>query len=392
MFGGVSDDEVVDTMGQLHGVSAASHRLFLAGVLEVDQRELWRLDGARSMAMWLDLRFGMSHATAVTTVRVARAFVFTPEIAAQYEADRLSWDQAVACVDLVAFGGLSDAEVALDAVGRSAAELERLAREARRVSRTESEERQRQRYLRMRWGRDGMLRGSFALADVEGKAFETAIRRGADDQPANAEQVPVLRPIEERQADALSDLASARLAADPDPDLATVVVHVDAVDLEAAEAALAVIEHGAVVSMSTVHRLCCDGRVQYLVNDDSGETIRVAKTKHAIPPWLRRKIRHRDNGCRWPGCGRSALLHIHHIKFWTRDRGLTEERNLCGLCPFHHRLVHEGGWTITGDPFGRLTFTSPEGRVLEGGPPGLRDEVRDALGLRWAHDPPVPAA
>ena len=392
MFVGVADDEVVDTMSQLHGVSAASHRLFLAGVLEVDQRELWRADGAHSVEMWLDMRFGMAHSTAVQTVRVARGFVFTPDVAARYEADLLSWDQVVACVDLVAFGGLSDAEVALDAVGRSAAQLDRLAREARKVSRTESEERHKKRYVRMRWGRDGMLRGSFALADAEGKAFETAIRRGADDQPANAEQVPVFRPIEERQADALSDLASARLSADTDPDRATVVVHVDAMDLEAEEAALAAIEHGPVVSMSTLHRLICDGRVQYLLNDETGETIRIAATKHAIPPWLVRKIRKRDGGCRWPGCGRQALLHIHHIKFFYRDRGRTEERNLVGLCPFHHRLVHEGGWTIVGDPFGRLTFTSPTGRVIVGGPPGLRDDVRDELGLRFTGDPPVPAA
>ena len=90
---------------------------------------------------------------------------------------------------------------------------------------------------------------------------------------------------------------------------------------------------------------------------------------------------HRDHGCRFPGCGRRALLHIHHILWWTRDRGPTEEQNLVGLCPFHHRLVHEGGWTITGNPAGRITFTSPTGRALATGPPGLRDDVRTELGL-----------
>src|SRR3712207_1702922 len=110
MFPGCSDDAVVEVMGQMHGVAVASHRLVLAGVLEVDQRELWRLDGASSVEDWLQLRFGVSRRTAQNWVRVARGFVFTPQLAERYASGVLSWDQVVACVDLVAFGGLSDAE------------------------------------------------------------------------------------------------------------------------------------------------------------------------------------------------------------------------------------------------------------------------------------------
>ena len=66
--------------------------------------------------------------------------------------------------------------------------------------------------------------------------------------------------------------------------------------------------------------------------------------------------------------------------------------NLCALCPFHHRLVHEGGWEIEGDPIGRLTFIRPDGRRLTGNPPPLRDDVRDELGLRFTGDPPGEAA
>ena len=53
--------------------------------------------------------------------------------------------------------------------------------------------------------------------------------------------------------------------------------------------------------------------------------------------------------------------------------------NLTALCRFHHRLVHEGGWTITGTPGGFLTFTSPTGQELILGPPGLRGDVRHRL-------------
>jgi hypothetical protein len=393
MYFAASVDAVVEVAGQMHGLSSASHRQFLAAVLEVDQRGLWRVDGAHSMEMWLSMRFAMRHATAVETLRVARGFVFSPQIADQYAADHLSWDQVVSCVDLVAFGGLSDAEVAEDAVGRSAAELDRLAREARRVSRTQAQERQQQRYLRMRWQRNGMLRISGALPDAEGKAFETAIRRGAQDQPAASEnEVPVFRPLEERQADALTDLASARLARDEDPDLATVVVHCDADTVFSPDSeGLAAIQLGPVIATSTVLRLCCDGRIQLVVDDASGATIKVIRTEHAVPRWMRRTVLNRDGGCRWPGCGRHAFLHIHHLIWWSNG-GQTQENNLCGLCTFHHKLVHEGGWTITGDPFGHLTFTAPNGRTLRGGPPGLRRDVVAQFDLAWSGDPPVPAA
>jgi hypothetical protein len=34
------------------------------------------------------------------------------------------------------------------------------------------------------------------------------------------------------------------------------------------------------------------------------------------------------------------------------------------LCPFHHRLVHEGGWRIRGDPNHDVVFVRPDGRPL----------------------------
>jgi hypothetical protein len=144
--------------------------------------------------------------------------------------------------------------------------------------------------------------------------------------------------------------------------------------------------------MATAHRLACDGRCQVVVDDLFGHTVEVAKTVHTPPRWLRRRILHRDGACRWTGCERTALLHVHHIRWWTRDGGLTEESNLVALCPFHHRLVHEGGWEIQGNPIGRLTFTGPDGRRITAGPPPLRDDIRTELGLDWTSDPPHQAA
>ena len=385
MFGAVGDDELIDTMGQMHGIANAAMRILLAGIVEVDQRELWRADGVRSTADWVELRYGVSAFTARSWVRVARGLVFCPTVAESFEAGHLSWDQLVSCVELVAHAGGDEALVAADAVGESAAQLDRLAREARRVSREEANERHRRRHLRFRHDRDlAGARLSGWLPAEEAAVAEAALRRHAEVQPLDSESVPVLRSIDERQADAFVELCSADLAAGADPDLATVVVHVDAQHVTSTDG-LATMESGAVIALDTFHRLACDGRMQTFIDDAFGVTVHAAKVKHAVPPWLRRKIRHRDGGCRFPGCGRRTLVHVHHIAWWTRDGGLTEEQNLTALCPFHHRLVHEGGWTIDGDPAGRLTFTGPTGRILTTGPPRVRDDVRLELGL------PVPA-
>jgi HNH endonuclease len=56
-------------------------------------------------------------------------------------------------------------------------------------------------------------------------------------------------------------------------------------------------------------------------------------------------------------------LHTHHIVHWAHG-GATSADNLIRLCSHHHRLVHEGGYTITGHPGGELTFRRPNGRPL----------------------------
>ena len=65
--------------------------------------------------------------------------------------------------------------------------------------------------------------------------------------------------------------------------------------------------------------------------------------KRRIPPRrLRRALRCRDRGCRFPGCGHRRFLHAHHIVHWSAG-GKTSFTNLILLCGRHHRLVHEGG-------------------------------------------------
>jgi hypothetical protein len=385
-----SDEELADLIGQMHGVVCSAKEVMLAAIAEFDRREAYRADGVPTMGQWLVMRLGVNHRTGFELVGVSKQLESTPAIAELFQQGSLSWDQVRAAVSLVMDAGLEDEAVAADAVGKSAAELERLAREARRVSRRESEDRKRNEWARLRWDENGMLRGYLRLADTYGAAVKAEIERRAEQMPREVDGSIV--PFEARCARAVYEMACASMtASEVDAESTTTIIHVDAHALAEAEGGLASLELGPIVSMATAHRLACDGRCQVVVDDLLGRTVEIAKTKRAVPRWLRRRVLRRDGGCRWPGCGRTALLHAHHIKWWTRDRGPTEEQNLVALCWVHHHLVHEGGWEIEGDPTGTLRFTGPGGRVLTTGPPGLRTDVRHRLRGLLPEPPPQPA-
>jgi hypothetical protein len=82
-----------------------------------------------------------------------------------------------------------------------------------------------------------------------------------------------------------------------------------------------------------------------------------------VPSALRRALSSRDRGCRFPGCGQRRRLHAHHIEHWARG-GATSLDNLVELCPYHHRLLHEGGYTLQRARGGRFAFRRPDGRAV----------------------------
>lgn len=97
---------------------------------------------------------------------------------------------------------------------------------------------------------------------------------------------------------------------------------------------------------------------------------------------LRRAVLARDRGCRFPGCGATRHLQVHHVWHWAQG-GPIDLANLVTLCGFHHRFVHERDWVVvaSGRP-GRFSFAPPDGQPLAQGPvPVDLDTVEDADGL-----------
>ena len=93
-----------------------------------------------------------------------------------------------------------------------------------------------------------------------------------------------------------------------------------------------------------------------------GRTVEVGARTRTIPPALRRALHHRDQGCRFPGCG-LPFGQGHHVRHWAQG-GPTTLSNLVLLCRRHHRAVHEEGYQVDRLPDGELCFRRPDGRVL----------------------------
>ncbi len=140
-------------------------------------------------------------------------------------------------------------------------------------------------------------------------------------------------------------------------------------------------------SAETSRRLSCDASVVRItkapggeVHDGSahggsahggsapgGEVLDIGRKTRTIPPALRRALEARDRGCRFPGCG-LRFTDAHHVRHWA-DGGETKLENLILLCRFHHRLVHEEGYTVHFPRGERPYFLDPSMSLLPDVPP-----------------------
>jgi hypothetical protein len=214
-------------------------------------------------------------------------------------------------------------------------------------------------------------------------AASDALRRKGIEDPSDDTDAPpqVEQPISKRNLDALAYILDAAAAATGDfklPDVggARPVVQVT-IDSES------LIAHGSSapgwitsltgqtltpVSAAAVRRLACDSVRQILLLDSRGHLDAISALERVVPLPMRKAITIRDRGrCRFPGC-RHAIREVHHIAYWQHG-GKTTTDNLVGLCSHHHHLVHDKGWTLSGDPNHKLTFTDPTKREWHSDPP-----------------------
>ncbi len=212
------------------------------------------------------------------------------------------------------------------------------------------------------------------LEDTVGDASGDA---NPPDASAEARRVRLMRSTDaswrERQADALTLLAETLLAHGPRGlpagDRHQVNVHVNVNALAASDAGTDAedvqchVHDGPPLARDVMRRFACDASVVALLENERSEVLDVGRKTRAIPPSLRRALDHRDRGCRFPGCLCTRFVDAHHIEHWA-DGGATRIDNLVLLCRNHHRLVHEGGFSLSME-HGVVTVRGPDGRVLE---------------------------
>ncbi len=144
---------MTSAMDQLHALSMTTWRQMLSLVAEYDRAEAYRADAMTSMEDWLVARYGLARRTANDWVRAAHAFEQLPAVADAVANGQLSVDQTRSVIRLATPD--TDAAVAADAVGRSAAELEVMARLAKPPTKTKANDADRLRAFRWRQSADG---------------------------------------------------------------------------------------------------------------------------------------------------------------------------------------------------------------------------------------------
>lgn len=367
-------------------ISAATYR-FLELVAEFDRSEGWGRHGVASCAQWLNLKCGIGPVAAREKVRVARALETLPKIGAAFRSGQISYSK-VRAVTRVATPATEETLLTVALYG-TATHVERLVRHYRRVERIEeacrANEQHRDRFLHLSYPDDDSVTIYGRLPAEVGALVEKAIEAACEILYQDRANLADPREGERdaagaRRADALKFLAEQFLASEARrlpsaADRYQVVVHIDqsllAAEPDAAESRsagdrLCEIEDRCSLAAETARRLACDGSLVGILEDDDGEPLDVGRKTRAISAPMRRALKARDGGCRFPGCDRTRFTEGHHVEHWANG-GETKLSNLVTLCSFHHRLVHEGGFGLRVTDDGAFIFSRPDGSRIEPG-------------------------
>lgn len=352
--------EITELWGQ---ISAATYR-FLRLLARYDRERGWAHHGLANCAHWLNWQCGIGPVAAREKLRVAHALETLPKISAAFGEGRLSYTK-VRALTRVATPALED-DLLNIAFHGTAAHVERLVRRFRRVQRIEAAREafavHESRRLNHFFDSDGSFVLHARLAPEVGALVHKALQLAAEKVSAETSD----DDFAARRADALAELAEQYLstAATNDDngrrsvsDRYQVVVHVEA---DTGESEL---EDGPAIAEETTRRIGCDASMLLMSRDTDGNPLNAGRRTRSISPIMRQALYKRDRGCRFPGCTHTHYTEGHHIRHWA-DGGETKLSNLITLCGFHHRLIHEGGFSVRPADDGIFVFADPQGRRI----------------------------
>ncbi len=356
------DDLEAELISLSARINAAEYD-FLMLIREFDLRQGWKPYLFNNCAEWLNMKCGICPGTAREKVRVARALFDLPLISAAFQGGDLSYSKARSLTRIAS----PENEGALleFAVKATAQQVDDYCRRRRNVLKDESladaRRLHRERYLSRSVHSDGSMTISVELPQESGelvmKALEMALGSmdsdtESDDEYDDAEE----ETLQQRQADALVAVAKGYLNGGADKGSCTadhyqVVVHVDEEALRGEPGKTGQSD----LPIETVRRLCCDGAIVPVTEDDKGNPLHVGRKHRVVQPAQKRALLARDKCCQYPGCTHEKWLDAHHVEHWA-DGGETSLENLVLLCSKHHRLLHDGEFEIKAGPDGDWQF------------------------------------
>ena len=369
------ENQITELSAHIH---AATYRL-LELIREYDDSEGWTGPGLNSCAHWLNWKCGINLGAARAKVRVAHALVDLPKISEKFRQGEVSYSKVRAMTRVATLE--NEDYLLMIARHGTAAHVERLVRQYRKVKRIEALELDNDRHAlrQLDWYFDDddslVLTGRFTPEQgmVIKKVLESIMDEDFQEQKDVSAETSVNElkdhsdPISQRRADALVRMAegySSKSGIDRSGDRYMVHVHTDIETLKAdGTSAESEIEDGSNVSAESSRRLSCDAGLVHWLENGKRETLSVGRKTRTVPPSIRRALKRRDYGCRFPGCSCSRFVDAHHIQHWA-DGGETKLSNLVLLCRRHHRLVHEEGFGVHSPPDGQICFTDPQGHHL----------------------------
>ncbi len=378
-------------MGQMN-VAAAQLVDVIAEVLDA---EAWGPGGGlRSPEHWVTWRTGVAPVRAAKLVQIARRLPDLPLCVALFRAGGLTED-AMAIIAAKA-PPERDRELAELAPMMLHTQLSRILAhlpddEPAPQPKVEVEP---EREVRFGFRPDGWWEGHQLLPPDEGALAQRALEsarndlfhdREADADPAVRGRVTWADAFGRVAEVALDGLDPAARRGDARGERAQVIVHLDA---RSDGGGRARIHLGPQLPEALRRYLCCDAKVRAAIEDASGALLGISPLEATVNPRLRTLIEHRDQGCRYPGCSQRRWVHVHHLVH-REHGGLTIPANLVSLCPFHHRLHHQGAYAITGTPETPhgLRFTDHWGHDI--GPPHYGPVAPPAFGANPRFTPPT---
>jgi hypothetical protein len=126
------------------------------------------------------------------------------------------------------------------------------------------------------------------------------------------------------------------------------------------------LDNGPFLTAEMARRLMCDASLSFALHGADGKVINVSPRAPSLPTALARAAKLRDGGCVFAGCTRTAYLDRHHVHPRSAG-GENSLANIACLCRVHHRLIHEGGYTMATID-GRFEFRRPDGAPIANPP------------------------